>query len=110
VASSPSIETLTKATPASRMASVRRWVTPHAPVVMLQRMPAAVMAAAMVAQSRRRNASPPSRVTSVMPTSASWATRSSASSVVSSSGRADPAREPQWEQARLHRRVSSQTA
>lgn len=91
-------------------ASSQRRVDPPAPVVRLQRIPAAVIAWAMWDQSRRRNASPPRRVTSVIPTSATCPTRSSASSVESFSGRADPAREPQWMHARLHRSVISHTA
>ena len=95
VLSVPSIDTETLITPASRAWRALSRVNPRPPVTREHSIPCARMARTISVQSSRRYASPPMSVTSSTPSCAIWSTRSSASAVDSSSGRARPARELQ---------------
>ena len=105
----PSIETPSVPTPAAAAALIFSKVSPRPPVWIEQCIPASAIALTIVSQSRRRYASPPIRLTSRVPSSASCRTTSRHSSVESSSCRGRPAREPQWAHFRLQASVISHT-
>ncbi len=104
------METPHERRPASLAARMRSSFSARAPLCMLGCMPWSAMARMICSQSRRMKASPPMMVTSRTRRRASWLTTSRHSSVDSSSGRALPARDPQWMHFRLHASVISHTA
>ena len=105
----PSTDTPSPSSPAFLKALARSRVKLRPPVCMVTRTPCEVSRSMICSQSSRRYASPPIRVTSRAPRRPSESQISIASSVVSSFGRALPARVPQWPHAWSHNIVISHT-